>query len=86
MVVGTARLIHLVGGRPDSVEGIHTYTALEAASGLLTEETLHLDLLDQVLSALVNVAEAIDRLARDVGGSGHQVFVLLLLSQLIGHR
>ena len=86
MVVGTARLVHLIGGRPDSVESIHPDTALEAASGLLPEETLHLDLLDEILSALVNVAEAVDRLARNVGGSGHQILVLLLLRQLIGHR
>ena len=84
VVLGAACLVDLVGGGENSVHSVHAYAALEACCGLLAEQTLHLDLLDQVIGRLMHVGEAVDLLAGDVGGSGHQIFILRILSQLIG--
>ena len=84
VVLGAASLVDLVGGGEYSVHSVHAYAALEACCGLLAEQTLHLDLLDQVIGRLMHVGEAVDLLAGDVGGSGHQIFILRILSQLIG--
>ena len=86
MIVGAVLLVDLERGGVDSVEGIHTDAALEAAAGLLAEESLHLDLLDQVVSALMKVGEAVDGLAGQVGRRSHQILVLVVLCEFIGHR
>lgn len=59
-------------------------TQLEAGCSLLTEQTLHLNLLDQVVGGLMHVGKAVDLLAGDVGGSSHQILILRVLSQLVG--
>ena len=84
MVLGAASLVDLVGGGEYSVHSVHAYAALEACCGLLAEQTLHLDLLDEVVGGLMHVGESVDLLAGDVGSSGHQIFVLRVLSQLVG--
>ena len=84
VVLGAASLVDLVGGGEYSVHSVHAYAALEAGCGLLTEQTLHLNLLDQVVGGLMHVGEAVDLLAGDVGSSGHQIFILRILSQLVG--
>ena len=84
MVLGAASLVDLVGGGEYSVHSVHAYAALEAGCSLLTEQTLHLNLLDQVVSGLMHVGEAVDLLAGDVGGSSHQILILRVLSQLVG--
>ena len=85
MIVGAILLVNLVGGREDSVEGVHTDAALEAGSGLLAQQTLHLHLVHQVLSGLMQVGEAVDLLAGQAGVNGHQICVLGILCGSIGH-
>ena len=84
VVLGAASLVNLVGGGEYSVHSVHAYAALEACCGLLAEQTLHLDLLDEVIGGLMHVGESVDLLAGDVGSSGHQIFVLRVLCQLVG--
>ena len=84
VVLGAASLVDLVGGGEYSVHSVHAYAALEAGCSLLTEQTLHLNLLDQVVGRLMHVGEAVDLLAGDVGGSSHQILILRVLSQLVG--
>ena len=84
VVLGAASLVDLVGGGEYSVHSVHAYAALEAGCSLLTEQTLHLNLLDQVVGGLMHVGEAVDLLAGDVGGSSHQILILRVLSQLVG--
>ena len=86
MVVGAVLLVDLERGGVDSVESVHANAALEAAGGFLAEQSLHLDLLDQVVRTLVQMRETVDGMAGQVGRSGHQVFVLILLCEFIGHR
>ena len=85
VVVGSESLIHFIGGGPDGVESVHTYAALEAGSGLLTHQTLHLHFLDQVVGALMQMAEAVDSFSDEGRIGRHQVFVFLLLGQFVGH-
>ena len=63
VVLGAACLVDLVGGGENSVHSVHAYAALEACCGLLAEQTLHLDLLDQVIGRLMHVGESGDLLA-----------------------
>ena len=85
MIVGAVLLVNLVGAGEHGVEGIHAHAALEAGSGLLAKQTLHLHLVHQVLGGLVQVGEAVDGVAGQAGLHGHQVRVLGVLSQGIGH-
>ena len=63
VVVGAVLLIDLVGGGIDGVEGVHAHAALEAASRLLTQQSLHLYLFHQILAGLVEVGKAVDFVA-----------------------
>ena len=85
VIVGAVGLVALIGGGEQGVEGIHTHAALEAGGGLLAAQTLHLDLLDEVLGALVDVGEAVDAGAGVGGNHGHQVLILGHLGQVVGH-
>ena len=60
----------LLGGGENSVESVHTDAALEAGSGLLAQQTLHLDLVHQVLGGLMQVGETVDLLTGQAGGGG----------------
>ena len=86
MVLGAARFIGLERSRINGVCRVHADTALEARCGLLTEQTLHLYLLNQVVRGLMQVGEAVYLLARQVGGRGHQILVLRILCQRVGRR
>jgi hypothetical protein len=44
----------------------------------------HLDFLNQVIPILMDVGEAVDFFAREMGRSGHNIFVLGVLRQLVG--
>ena len=56
MVMGAVLLVDLIGGGEDGVEGVHAHAALEAGSGLLAQQTLHLHLVHQVLGGLISSA------------------------------
>lgn len=85
VVVGAVLLIDLVGGGIDGVEGVHAHTALETAGRLLTQQALHLYLFHQILAGLVEVGKAVDFVAGQAGGGGHQVLILGILGQRVGH-
>ena len=85
VVVGAVFLVDFIGRGEDGVEGVHAHAALEAGSGLLTQQTLHLHLVDEVLGGLVQVGEAVDGAARQAGLHGHEVRVLGVLGQGVGH-
>ena len=85
VIVGAVLLVDLIGGGEHGVEGIHAHAALEAGSGLLAQQALHLDLVHQVLGGLVQVGEAVDGVAGEAGLHGHQVRILGILSQSVGH-
>ena len=84
MVLGAAGFVSLICSREHRVHRVHAHAALEACGGLLAEQALHLDLLDQVVGGLVHMGEAVDLLAGDVGSRSHKVFVLRVLRELIG--
>ena len=86
MICGSILLGDLVGGAVDGVEGIHAHAALEAGSGGLTQQPLHLHLADQIVRALVQMGEPVDRLAGQGGFRGHQIRILRVLRQIVGHR
>ena len=85
VIVGAVLLVDLIGGGEHGVEGIHAHAALEAGSSLLAQQALHLDLVHQILGGLVQVGEAVDGVAGEAGLHGHQVRVLGILSQSVGH-
>ena len=85
VVVGSVLLVDLVGGGEHGVEGVHAHTALEATGGLLTQQALHLYLFHQILAGLVEVGKAVDFVAGQAGGGGHQVLILGILGQRVGH-
>ena len=85
MIVGAVLLVHLKGGGEHRVERVHAHAALEAAGGLLAQQALHLHLVDEVLGGLVQVGEAVDGVARQAGLHRHQVGILGVLGQSVGH-
>jgi hypothetical protein len=85
VVMRAILLIDLIGGGVDGIESVHTDTALEAAGGLLTKQALHLDLLDKVVGGLVQMSEAVDLAAGEIRCCGHQVLILWILRERIGH-
>ena len=85
VVVGAVLLVDLEGGGEHGVEGVHAHAALEAGSGLLAQQALHFHLVHQVLGGLVQVGEAVDGVARQAGLHGHEVRVLGVLGQGVGH-
>ena len=78
-------LVDLIGGGVHGVEGVHTHAALEAAGRLLAQQALHLHLLHQIVRRLVEMGEAVDLVPRQAGGSGHEIGVLGILCQRVGH-
>ncbi|CAN4045420.1 DNA topoisomerase IA, partial [Dysosmobacter welbionis] len=85
VIAGAVLLVDLIGGGEHGVERIHTHTPLEAGSGLLAQQALHLHLVDEVLRGLVQVGEAVDGVARQAGLHRHQVGILRVLGQSVGH-
>ena len=85
MIVGAVLLVDLIGGGEHGVEGVHAHAALEAAGGLLAQQTLHLHLVHQILSGLMQMSEAVDGVAGEAGFHSHQIGVLRILSQSVGH-
>ena len=85
VIVGAVLLVDLIGGGEDGVKGVHAHAALEAGSGLLAQQTLHLHLVHQVLGGLMQVGEAVDGVTGEAGLHGHQLSVLRILSQSVGH-
>ena len=85
VIVGAVLLVDLVSGGEHGVEGVHAHAALEAGSGLLAQQALHLHLVHQVLRGLVQMGEAVDGVAGQAGLHGHEVRVLRVLSQGVGH-
>ena len=85
VVVGAVLLVDLIGAGVHGVEGVHAHTALEAAGGLLAQQALHLHFVDEVLGGLVQVGKAVDGLPRQAGLHGHELRVLGVLGQGVGH-
>ena len=85
MIIRAALFIQLVSRAVNCVHCVHADAALEACRRLLSEETLHLDLLDQIVSALMDVGEAVDLLPGQMRGCSHQIFILRILRQLVCH-
>ena len=84
-IIGFVLLIGLKGGGIERVERVHAYTALKTGSGFLAEQTLHFHLVYQVLRAVVDMTEAVDLVPGDRRGSGHQILVLGVLREVVGH-
>ena len=85
MVMGAVLLVDLIGGRENGVEGVHAHAALEAGGGFLAQQALHLHLFHQVLRGLVQVGKTVDLVASQAGGGGHELLILGVLCQRVGH-
>ena len=85
VIVGAVLLVGLIGGGEHGVECVHAHAPLEAAGRLLAQQALHLHLVDQVLRGLVQMGEAVDGVARQAGLHRHQVGILGILGQSVGH-
>ena len=85
MILSVILLVDLIGGGEDGVESVHAYAALEAGSGLLTQQTLHLHLVHQVLGGLMQMGKTVYFFTGQIGGNSHQICVFGILSQLISH-
>ena len=84
VILGAASLVRLERSRVNRVCRVHADTALKAGCGLLTEQTLHFYLFNEVVGGLVQMGKTIYFLAGQVGGRGHQIFILRVLCKLIG--
>ena len=67
VVMSSVFLICLVSCAVNGVECVHADTALETGCCFLSAESLHLNLLDQVICALMDVCETVDGLACEDG-------------------
>ena len=85
VIVGAVFLIHLIGSGEYSIEGVHTHAALEAGGGHLAAQALHLHLVAQIVSGLMDMGETVDPLSGIGGDHGHQILILRHLGQIIGH-
>ena len=85
VIVGAVLLIHLERGGEHGVEAVHAHAALEAGSGLLAQQALHFHLVHQVLGGLMQMGEAVDGVAGEAGFHGHEIGVLGILRQRVGH-
>ena len=85
MVVGAVFLVYLVSGGIHCVEGVHAYASLKTAGRLLSQKSLHLDLVFQIFGALMDVSKPVYLLSRKMGSSRHEIFILRILSQAVGH-
>ena len=56
-------LVHLIGGRENGIESIHSHTTLETGCRLLSHQTLHFHFIHQIFRALVEMAKTVDPLA-----------------------
>ena len=84
VIVGAIFFVDLERRGIDGVERVHTDAALEAARGLLTEHSLHLDLLAQVVGAHVDVGKAVDLLAGEIAGRDHQAVFAGFCGGIVG--
>ena len=60
MIISAHFLVYFIGDRIDRIKSIVTDASLEAAACLLAEGAHHLDLLHQVIVAVMYVREAVD--------------------------
>ncbi len=86
VVAGAELLVHVEGGGEHGIQGIQADAALEAGAAALPEQALHAHLVDQIVGALMQMAEAVDGLAGERGLGGHEIPVLRVLRQFIGER
>ena len=86
VVLGAASLVGLERSRINGVCRVHADTALEAGCGLLTEQTLHFYLFDQVIGGLMQMGKTVYLFAGQIGRCRHQIFVLRVLCQLVRCR
>ena len=86
VVLGAARFIGLERSRINRICCVHADTALEARCGLLTEQTLHLYLLNEIVRRLVQMGKTVYLFAGQIGRCRHQIFVLRVLCQLVRCR
>ena len=84
MVVCAILLINFISCAECCIESVHTDTALEAGCCLLPAESLHFDLFDQIICALVQMCETVNLLTCKGRSCCHQIFVLRHLSKIIG--
>ncbi len=85
MVGGPVLFVRFKGRAVEGIHGVHAHAALEAGSRLLPQKALHFDFVHQILAALVDGGKAVDGLSREVGGGGHEAFMLALVRELEGH-
>ena len=86
MILGPQLLIHFIGYTVHCVDRIHADTALKAGSCFLAKQSLHLDFLYQVFGVAVQMAKPIDFFTGQMRSCGHQILILRLLRQFIGHH
>src|SRR5512147_2991190 len=84
MVGRSVFLIDFIGGAVQGIHGIKTHASLKAGSGFVGDEPQHLHFFDEVIAVLVNMGETVDLFAGQMGGGGHEVFVLGVLGKFIG--
>ena len=85
MIVGTHLLVHLEGGAVEGICSVKANASLIAGTCLLRDHAEHLNLLDQILYTLMDMGETVDLLACKVRGYSHQILVLGIHGQIIGH-
>ncbi len=76
-------LMGVIGCHVDGIQAIETHAPLKAGPCLVSDEAQHLDFLDQIIHALMNMGESADLSSGQMGGSCHQVFVFRPQGQFI---
>ncbi len=84
VVLGPELAVHVEGDGEYGVQGIEADAALEAGAAALPEQALHAHLVDQVIRALMQMAEAVDGFAAERGLGSHKMLVLRILRQFVG--
>jgi len=69
-------LIDVVSGHVGGIQGIEPHAALKAGACFVGDEAKHLDFLNEIVDALVDVSKPVDLSAGQMGSGRHQILVL----------
>ena len=85
MIICAVLFVDFIGGRKLSIKSIHSNAALEAGCRLLTAESLHFNLIAEIIGILMNVCKAVHDFSCVRGNGCHQLCILRILRQIISH-
>ena len=83
--IPAVHLVCLEGSGIDGVQGVGAHAALNAHTGLPAQGPGHILFFMEIVRALMDMAETVDRLSRQVGRGGAQILQLRIIDSVKGN-